>query len=193
METKISIQPAVEPVSLSEAKAWLKVDNTADDDLISSLIVAARMAVEDYTNLKLIEQTIEETYDCFPAANMYNEYGALRLTHGPVVSVTSIGYQLVAGTYTALNSYDYKAHTYQRPAIITPAYNGLWPTVIKFPEAVKVTYVAGVAANAAAVPDLFKNAIKKMLLQWYEKRGENMRKIPTDVEFMLNVNRVIFW
>ena len=144
MATKISVQPTTEPVSLIEAKAWLKVDNTADDDLISSLIVAARIAIEDFTNIKLISQTIEETYDCFPAATMHNEYGALQLTHSPVISVTSIGYQETAGTYTTMSSDDYRVHTFHRPCAITPIYDGLWPTVIKFPESVKVTYVAGI-------------------------------------------------
>ena len=68
-----------------------------------------------------------------------------------------------------------------------------WPEVIDFTEAVKVTYVAGVSVDAAGVPDLFKNAIKKVLTDWYEKRGENVKRLPTDVEWMLNIHRVIFW
>ena len=199
MPTKVSVQPAEEPVSRSEAKAWLKVDNTADDDLIDSLIVAARMAVEDFTNLKLISQTIEEVYSCFPWVGYYRlgshptKYDAFKLTCSPLIAVTSIEYKATAVGYTTLDSSNYTAHTYQKPPIITPAYSLSWPEAIDFPEAVKITYTAGLSANAAGVPALFKNAILKILTSWYEKRGENVKKLPTDVEYMLNIQRIIYW
>jgi uncharacterized phiE125 gp8 family phage protein len=193
MPTKISVQPAEEPVSLAEAKAWLKVDYSTDDDLLTSLIEAARIVVEDYTNIKLISQTIEETYECFPASSHGNRYGALVLTYAPLVSVSSVQYQATAGTYTTWDSANYTVHTYEKPASITPVYDGVWPTVIKYPESVKVTYVAGLAAAAASVPEVFKTAIKKLVAQWYENRAENVRRMPTDVEWMLNVQRLIYW
>lgn len=199
MPTKVSVQPAAEPVSLSEAKVWLKVDNTADDDLISSLITAARMAVEDYTNLKLISQTIEEVFNGFPWSGYYRLGAApercdvMKLTCSPLISVVSVEYKATAAGYTTLDSSNYTAHTYQKPPVITPAYSLSWPTAIDFPESVKVAYTAGLSADAAGVPDLFKNAILKILTTWYEKRGENVKRLPTDVEYMLNIQRIIHW
>ena len=48
--------PAVEPLSLAEAKSWIKVDASDEDALIQSLIVSARLAVEAATNRLLITQ-----------------------------------------------------------------------------------------------------------------------------------------
>jgi uncharacterized phiE125 gp8 family phage protein len=50
----ITVTPAtVEPVSLSEAKAHLRVDHDADDGLIGALITAGREAVERFTGRSL--------------------------------------------------------------------------------------------------------------------------------------------
>ena len=62
----LSAAPATEPITLTEAKLWLKVDDSTDDDLITALIIAARQACEDYTHRSLITQTWQMTLDRFP-------------------------------------------------------------------------------------------------------------------------------
>ena len=46
MKCMLLAGPAMEPVLLAEMKAHLRLDGTAEDDLLGALIAAARVAVE---------------------------------------------------------------------------------------------------------------------------------------------------
>lgn len=59
--------PAVEPVTLLEAKLHLRVDTTEDDLYIKRLIEAAREYVEVATDRSLIVRRLRATSDRFPA------------------------------------------------------------------------------------------------------------------------------
>lgn len=69
-----------EPVTLEEAKAWLKVDGSDEDTLISGLITSCRQAIEQYTNCSLIEKDVE--CKVWLDARCMNEM--FELPHGPV-------------------------------------------------------------------------------------------------------------
>ena len=58
--------PAVEPVTLAEAKAHLRVDGSAEDTLIASLIVTSRLHVEAALGLALITQSWSWFLDAWP-------------------------------------------------------------------------------------------------------------------------------
>ena len=66
MKTYQVITPAsTYPVSLTEAKSHLKVDTTADDTYITSIIKAATQLSEEYTNRFFIDTVIEQTCSDF--------------------------------------------------------------------------------------------------------------------------------
>ncbi len=56
MALQLNTPPAAEPVSLAEAKAWLKLDTGDDDVLVSSLISAARARAEWHTGRAFVTQ-----------------------------------------------------------------------------------------------------------------------------------------
>jgi hypothetical protein len=66
MGLKLITPPSSEPVSLDTAKSFLRVLITDDDDLISSMITAARMYCEKYTNLEFMGAQWRQTFDIFP-------------------------------------------------------------------------------------------------------------------------------
>lgn len=56
---KTILETSTEPISLSTAKAYLKVDFSDEDSLITSLISQVRERVEQFTGLSLIASQIE--------------------------------------------------------------------------------------------------------------------------------------
>ena len=64
-ETIVRVAPTVEPLTLTEAKAQLRIEPafTLDDDYINSLISMARDRAENYCNRFFTEQQITILYD----------------------------------------------------------------------------------------------------------------------------------
>jgi len=58
--------PASEPISLADAKAWLRLDDTSEDELISALITAARLTIEAACDRMLITRGWRFVLDCWP-------------------------------------------------------------------------------------------------------------------------------
>jgi uncharacterized phiE125 gp8 family phage protein len=58
--------PAVEPVSLADMKAHLRVDDDAEDALIEGLVKAARLMVEAASRRLLVSQTWRVLLDRWP-------------------------------------------------------------------------------------------------------------------------------
>jgi uncharacterized phiE125 gp8 family phage protein len=62
--------PASEPISLAEAKNYLRVEHNADDTLIASQISAARIHVESRTRRALLTQTWRIVLDRWPQSGV---------------------------------------------------------------------------------------------------------------------------
>ena len=118
--------PTKEPVSLADAKTHLRVDVDDENDLIASLIVAAREYVETFTHRALVTQTWDLKLDQFPCRGE-----AIWLPKPPASSVTSITYTATDGTSTtwssALYTTDLPTGPTARMGRITPAYGEYLP------------------------------------------------------------------
>lgn len=192
----VSVEPTVEPVSLSEAKLHLRVDDdiTADDSLISALITAARQKIEIETRRALVTQTQVLRLDGFPKASCGGT--AIIVPNPPLQSVSSIVYVDQNGDSTTLSASEYLVDSSDEPGRITPAYNGSWPIAREQINAVTVTYVAGYAVGsgsptdyAANVPQALKAAIKLLVGHWYENReavgAVNLKPLPMAVDSLI--------
>ena len=93
--------PASEPISLAQAKEFLRIDHAADDDAITTAIVAVRQFAEHYLRKAFLAQTWDYTI-----ANP--DSCQLMLPFGPARSITSITLTTEAGATSTMNSANYR-------------------------------------------------------------------------------------
>ncbi len=185
--------PAVEPVSVNEAKAHLRVDISDDDALIGGLITAARMHVEQNMKRALVAQTWELVMDRWPAL------GYLRLPLPPLVSVTSIKYTDVDGVEGTFDVGNYLVDTDREPGRIVLKSAASWPAVeLREVGGVRVRYVAGYGSTAGDVPRGIRQAILLLVGSMYENREETLvaqgvtvMRLPFGMEMLLSPYRIL--
>lgn len=159
----LSVAPATEPITTAEAKAQARVDISDDDTYIDTLITAARVQAETYTQRAFIDQTWVYKIDEWPS-------GVVQLPRAPLSSVTSIAYLDADGNSQTLSSSVYTVDTSSEPGRIYLADGQTWPTVQSVRHPITITYVAGYGSAASSVPAPIKAAIKVMVATWYENR-----------------------
>ena len=108
MAWKVTTAPAKELWTLSEVKNYLKVDTSADDTLITTLLQSAREVAERYLNQALITQTITEKLDRLNHPTIY-------LSVSPVISVTSFQYQDNVNSLQTYDAANYVVDTFLKP------------------------------------------------------------------------------
>lgn len=140
--------PTSEPVTLAEAKLYLRVDSTSEDSLISDLIIAARMSAESWLKSSLISQSWKL---------VYNDYldSEVDLPMPPVVNVASVivvNRDTTTQTISANNYYLNAAKTkllfdnYVSGFSIEIAYNTGYGTASQIPSPIKYGILAHIAA-----------------------------------------------
>jgi uncharacterized phiE125 gp8 family phage protein len=161
--------PAVEPVTLSEAKAHCRVDTTADDALIQSYITTAREWVEDYIDRALVTQQLVMRLDAFPLEIELPRPPMIASGTATAVTITYVTGE--AGGTATLSASEYRVDRDSTPGVIRTLYGGSWPSHLLDQNSVTVSWWAGYG-DAASVPQRVKSAILMCVHELYEKRGD---------------------
>ena len=135
---------AVQPVTQAEARAHLRVDDDAENTLITALIAVATQTASDRLQRALVPTRYRLTVDSFP--------DALELHMPPIISVQSVKYIDINGSQQTIDPQDYVVDTVSAPGYVVPAYGRTWPATQDRINAVEVEYTAGYEGSAIPVP-----------------------------------------
>ena len=167
--------PTVEPLSLAEAKEWLRLDTTDEDDLVSALIVSARLIVEASTRRVLLTQTWRLALDRWPRDPFDDEwFGAGRKTievpFAPFQRVAQISVVNASGAAVVVSPSAYgvdaapdRARIYFLSAPPKPA-----PPL----AGIAIDVVAGYGDQPVSVPEPLRLAVRLLVSRWFENRGD---------------------
>lgn len=157
------VEPTAEPFTLDQMKAYLRVDDDADDEFISALISASRERLEDLTGRCLMQQQWQFGLDSFPRYK-----GQLTLPRAPLISVDSITYLDMDGQRVILDASLYSVDGLSEPSRIRPARNTAWPQHVTDTNSVLITFTAGYAV----VPQTLQQAMRLIAASYYDNRAE---------------------
>jgi uncharacterized phiE125 gp8 family phage protein len=155
--------PAIEPVSIAEAKAWLKIDGSDEDDLIRALIVAARLMVEAEIGQVLIAQNWRLVGDHWPQArDIPVSVGRLiAITGGRVFSAEGVATQIPLASMMAVKT------SLPNAVAVEPR-----PVPGRMRAGIEIDLRLGIGEAAEDVPETIRLAIKRLVALWFEDRGD---------------------
>lgn len=146
--------PAEEPLTLGEAKSYLRVEHSDDDSLIGQCISAAREAAEAFMKISLVTQSWKISF---------NDRAPMRiaLPLGPVQSISSVILTDESGASTTVASSSY---------FLDASRNYLVLQDVLEEHEITISYSAGFG-GADNVPFSIKQGMLQHIAQMYENRG----------------------
>ena len=164
MTAALITPPALEPVSLVDAKAHLRLDTADDDQLITAAITAARIHVEAMTRRVLIEQGWRIYLDAWPKKRI------VTITVAPLLAVDSLTVYDPSGDPIVVGPDNYEADTVSVPGRLFLS-SPLPVLVGRAVNGIEIDVTAGYGASSIDVPAPLRQAMMMLVAHWYEHRG----------------------
>ena len=201
--------PTTYPVSVEEAKLFVRQDEEFDDAVISGMIQAACEYVETYTGRSLISKQWDLFLDTFPTQNSvrntYDNFDKYFDVFSSLVSITLPKFPLLTLDEFEYQDKDDATQTFDQSTITIDAQNNLpakltlnpdesWPETSQKANSVRIRFSVG-ATKVCSVPPTLILAIKQLVAHWYENResviiGATASSVPLATEALLWSERV---
>lgn len=180
MQSILIAPPAAEPVSLAEARAWLRVDTNDEDAAIASLISVGRMLVESATRRALVTQGWRLTLDAWPTSGGDGSWSILStrpspapseivIPFAPVQSISAIRIYDVANQPQTLGQTTYRLVGAPERARILFAAQPPQPGAKA--AGIEIDLVAGYG-DPPDTPAALRHAILALVSWWFDNRGD---------------------
>ncbi len=159
----------VEPLSLDDVKAHLRIDAAGEEALLTGLIRVAREHLERTTGLVLIRQDWRLSLDRWPVS------GIVEIARFPVSAIGAVRSYDRDGLAQPVSLAGHVLDGAARPArLVLPAL----PAELKAVNGIEIDFTAGFGATAADVPDGLRRAMLIHAAQMFEFRGA----VPLDMQ-----------
>jgi uncharacterized phiE125 gp8 family phage protein len=181
--------PAVEPLSLAEAKAHLRIERDDENDDIAALIAGARVHVEAQTRRALITQTWRLVRDVWPVD------GRIAVLPSPLRELVAARVLHLDGGTQSVDISLFTADKAGAPAIL--AFNpGTLPYSDRPTAGIELDVEVGYGDAPADVPQPLRQAIRLLVAHWYENRGlltigHEVNVLPLTITALLAPYRVL--
>jgi uncharacterized phiE125 gp8 family phage protein len=180
--------PAIEPVSLADVKAHLRLDTNNDDLLLSALIATSRQQIEAALDLALIHQTWSLTLDAWPSSRRID------VPLAPVSALTAVRTFDTDGIASPLPLASFQLDRASTPPRIHCKAALTIATPLRALAAIELTFIAGFGATASAVPAPIRQALLLLVAHWYDNRSAgdasiSVQAIPDAVSALLQPYR----
>jgi uncharacterized phiE125 gp8 family phage protein len=185
MPLQLVSPPTLEPVTLDEAKAHLKVDTTDDDALIGTLISAARARAEWHTGRAFLTQSWTCLLDAWPCA------GWIEIPLPPLQAVSTITTYAANDAATVLDSSLYQVDAASNPARIALKPGVTLPVNLRALNAIEIAFTAGYGDAESNVPAQIRAAILELVANAYANRGDTSGDLPLEALALLAPYRIV--
>jgi len=184
-------QPAVEPVTLSEAKAHCRIDGNDDDAYVASLITAAREWCEQYLDRSLVYTQWVMRFDRFPPDGTHDiELPRPPMAAAGTATAVALTFTYDNGTTATYATSSYRVDRNSTPGTVKTLYGQTWPPHLQDDNAISVTWWAGYGPSGSSVPAAIRHAMLMLVGMWYERRmaADSMsgNEIPFGVKSLLD-------
>lgn len=156
--------PSIEPVSVDEVKAQLRLDGDEENLLLAGLVSTARVHLETMTERAFITQQWTLLLDEWPLGSV------LELPLAPVQSISSVAVFDIDDQPLVIDPPDYRLDAASDP----PRFIWRGPAPRPDPErpenGISITFTAGYGERPADLPQPLRQAMLLLVAHWYEHR-----------------------
>jgi len=182
--------PSEEPVTLSEAKAYLRVDDDNDDTLIGNLISAARISCEGYTGRAFVNRGMSAVADQWPEPLSCAGTMGFNLPKPPLSDVNSIEIFDSLHAPVELAADLYFVDTVSIPGQIVLEQSAFAPIAGQIANGIAIHFTAGYG-SASDVPAPIRQAVLQMTAYLYDNRGASNALTRSGAADLLQPYRIV--
>lgn len=191
MNVTRTTEPALEPITLAEAKAHCRIIDFDDDDAyVTALISAARRAVEDMTGRTLIDTTFTQT--------LRDWCGLVEILRGNARAIVSVKYDDATGTEQTVDGSLYGIVTYGDGCARLAFFDEFTePDLVDRPfiDRIRIQFTAGYGAAVESVPQTLRQAVLYLVAHYYDNRSPvginvNLNKMPFTIEALCSSYKI---